>query len=87
MNLAVVQTAGWRVPTDDRQLPPFFYIHKPGGSPKAVLYGGLNATGPVPERVDSPLIRRETANDEDERSYLPYGQTALAFSPALKTRR
>ena len=34
-------------------------------TPNPLPYSGLNATGPAPERRDLPLIRRETANDED----------------------
>ena len=65
MNVAIMQPAGWRVPTDERQLPRFICIHKPSGTPDSLPYGRLNATGPAPERVNCPLIRRETANDED----------------------
>lgn len=59
MNLTIVQPSGWRVPTDRRRLPQFFYIHKPGGSPDALRFGGLPDTGPAPARVDFPLVRRD----------------------------
>jgi hypothetical protein len=64
MNLTIVQPAGWRVPTDRRRVPQFFYVHKPEGSPDPLRYGGLDATGPAPERVDFPLIRRQSADDD-----------------------
>lgn len=58
MNLAIVQPAGWRVPTDARRVPQFFYIHKAGGTPETLRFGGLDDTGPLPARIDFPLVRR-----------------------------
>ena len=58
MNLTIVQPRGWRVPTDQRRVPQFFYIHKPGGTPEALRFGGLPDTGPPPARIDFPLTRR-----------------------------
>ena len=62
MNLTVVQPSGWRVPTDERQVPQFFYIHKEGGTPETLRYGGLPDAGPAPAQVNFPLIR--AAQDE-----------------------
>jgi len=59
MNLTIVQPRGWRVPTDARRVPQFFYVHKPGGSPEPLRFGGLPDTGPAPARVDFPLAARE----------------------------
>ncbi len=64
MNLTIVQPAGWRVPVDDKQLPQFFYVHKPGGSPDPLRFGGLPDTGPVPASVNFPLIRRASAGSD-----------------------
>lgn len=58
MNLTIVQPRGWRVPTDVRHVPQFFYVHKSGGTPQQLRFGGLSDTGPVPSRIDFPLIRR-----------------------------
>ncbi|NKI34771.1 metallophosphoesterase [Wenzhouxiangella sp. XN79A] len=63
MNLTIVQPAGWRVPVDDKQLPQFFYVHKPGGTPTPLRFGGLPDTGPVPASVNFPLVRRTTTDD------------------------
>lgn len=60
MNLTIVQPSGWRVPTDERMVPQFFYIHKEEGTGYAMRFGGLPPTGVAPERVDFP-IRREGA--------------------------
>ena len=59
MNLTIVQPSGWQVPVDARQVPQFFYIHKPGGTPQELRYGGLPDTGPAPAQVNFPLIQRE----------------------------
>jgi hypothetical protein len=63
MNLTIVQPAEWRVPVDSRQVPQFFYIHKRGGTPQALRYGGLPDTGPAPAAVNFPLQPRAV---EDE---------------------
>ena len=59
MDLTIVQPRGWRVPTDNRRVPQFFYVHKPGGSPEPLRFGGLPDTGPAPSRVDFPLVARD----------------------------
>jgi hypothetical protein len=55
MNLTVVQPEGWQVPVDTRLVPQFSYIHKPGGTPQTLRYGGLPDTGPAPAAVNFPL--------------------------------
>lgn len=57
MNLSVVQPSGWESPLDSRLVPQFFYVHKEGGSPEKLRYGGLPDTGPAPEKVNFPLRR------------------------------
>lgn len=59
MNLTVVQPSGWRTPTDHRRVPQFFYIHKEGGTPEPLRFGGLPDTGSVPIAVNFPLRRSE----------------------------
>jgi len=48
MDLTVVQPSGWQVPVDHRMVPQFAYIHKPGGSPTPLRFGGLPDTGAAP---------------------------------------
>ncbi|MEM0909478.1 MAG: calcineurin-like phosphoesterase C-terminal domain-containing protein [Pseudomonadota bacterium] len=55
MSLFVVQPSGWQVPTDSNYTPQFAYQHKPEGSPKALRFGGLPPTGPIPNAVNFPL--------------------------------
>lgn len=63
MNLTVVQPSGWRVPTDERMVPQFFYVHKEGGTGYEMRFGGLPDTGPAPETVNFPLIREGAAGE------------------------
>ncbi len=65
MALFVIQPSGWRVPTDQRWIPQFAYQHKPAGSPKALRYGGLPSTGPLPSAVNFPIIPSETGQRFD----------------------
>lgn len=62
MDLFVIQPSGWQVPVDARNVPQFSYVHKPAGSPGRFRFGGLPATGPMPERVNFPLRRRADAD-------------------------
>jgi hypothetical protein len=54
----VIKPRRWRTPISDAQLPRFYYIHKPNGSPE-LKYGGVEPTGPLPESVDFPLYPNE----------------------------
>ena len=50
----VIKPSGWMTPVDENNLPRFYYIHKPAGSPE-VKYGGVPPTGPLPKSIDFPL--------------------------------
>lgn len=58
--LFVSKPSGYRVPVNKDQLPQFYYIHKPGGSPQ-LRYTGVAPTGPLPESVDFPLMKADEA--------------------------
>ncbi|MDG2125077.1 MAG: metallophosphoesterase N-terminal domain-containing protein, partial [Verrucomicrobiales bacterium] len=58
----VIKPSGWATALDHHQLPEFYYVHKPKGSPKS-RYPGVAPTGPLPESIDFPL----TQQDEPER--------------------
>ncbi len=64
MNLTIVQPSGWRLPTDERMVPQFFYIHKEGGTGYEMRFGGLPDTGPAPAQVNFPLIREGAARQQ-----------------------
>lgn len=55
MNVFVIQPSGWEVPVDNRMVPQFSYIHKPGGTPEKLRFGGLPDTGPAPQVINFPL--------------------------------
>lgn len=57
--LFVVKPAGYSVPVDSANIPQFYYVHRPQGSPTHFRYRGIDPTGPLPESVDFPLIASE----------------------------
>ena len=52
----VVKPKGYRTPLSPENLPRFYYIHQPEGSPEGLRYLGIEPTGDLPERIDFPLI-------------------------------
>ncbi len=54
----VIKPSGWMTPLSDDQLPQFYYIHKPAGSPES-KFPGVAPTGPLPESIDFPLYKQE----------------------------
>jgi hypothetical protein len=54
----VIKPRHWATPVDSRNLPQFYYIHKPEGSPAEFDFAGVEPTGPLPESVDFPLYRQ-----------------------------
>lgn len=64
MDLTIVQPSGWRVPTNERLVPQFFYIHKEQGTGYGLRFGGLSPTGPAPEQVNFPISRSESAGTD-----------------------
>lgn len=60
--LFVIKPSGWRTPVDELQVPRFYYIHKPAGSPKQ-HFPGVAPTGPLPESVDFPLYKQKEPDE------------------------
>ena len=56
----VIKPTGYAVPVDADQLPRFYYIHQPAGTPPNLnlRYRGIAPTGPLPDAVDFPLTKR-----------------------------
>jgi hypothetical protein len=50
----VIKPADFDVPLNEYNLPQFYYIHKPEGSPD-LEYGGIKPTGTLPEELNFPL--------------------------------
>lgn len=54
--LFITKPSGYAVPVNRHQLPQFYYIHQPEGSPAGLRYLGVEPTGPLPERIDFPVV-------------------------------
>lgn len=59
--LSVIKPGQYRYPVDALNLPRFFYIHKPAGSPE-LRYAGVAPTGPLPASVDFPLLTGDSGD-------------------------
>ena len=57
--LFVIKPRGWRTRVDELNIPRFYYIHKPAGSPRGLEHAGVAPTGPLPESVDFALTKAE----------------------------
>ncbi len=57
--LFVIKPPGWKTPLDSNNLPQFYHLHKPGGSPTTFKYPGVAPTGPLPESVNFALSPSE----------------------------
>ncbi len=55
----VIKPRNWMTHVGSDQLPRFYYIHKPAGSPANFRFPGVDPTGPLPESIDFPLYRHE----------------------------
>ena len=67
----VVKPRGWRTPLSEDNLPQFYYLHKPAGSPPS-KFAGVSPTGPLPESIDFPLVPQE---EPDEFRAILFGDT------------
>lgn len=68
--LFLVKPAGYRLPLNENNLPKFYYIHKPDGSPKGGKYPGVEPTGGLPKSVDFALLK---AGEGDDYTALVFG--------------
>lgn len=59
--LFVIKPSGWKVPVGESNLPKYYYIHKPKGSPP-YRYAGVAPTGPLPSSIDFPLEPQKESN-------------------------
>ena len=57
MVVFVTKPSGYALPVNENNLPQFYYIHQPEGSPdENYKYKGVEPTGELPETIDFPLI-------------------------------
>jgi hypothetical protein len=58
MTVMVTKPAGYATPTNADGVPQFFRHHLPAGTPEALRYGGIPATGALPADINFPLVRQ-----------------------------
>jgi len=59
----VIKPSDYSLPVSGRQLPVFYYNHKPSGSPANFKYKGVPPTGPLPKSVDFALLPATVVKD------------------------
>ena len=77
----VIKPAGYSTPFNEQNLPLFYYIHKPLGSP-GLNYRGVDPTGMIPESVDFALYPVPRVNQFDVLLFgdpQPYSKEELEF--------
>jgi hypothetical protein len=69
----VIKPRNWMTPLSEHNLPRFYYVHKPNGSPPEIRkYPGVAPTGPLPRSVDFPLTPHP---EPDAYDVLVFGDT------------
>ena len=59
--LFITKPSNYNVPVDENNLPQFYYIHYPEGSPNVAEwdFDVIEPTGPLPSSIDFPLLKPE----------------------------
>ena len=55
----ITKPRGYATPVSEDQIPRFYYIHQPEGSPEGLRYLGIEPTGPLPEAINFPLLKHD----------------------------
>lgn len=71
----VIKPTGYKILSDEFNLPKSHYIHKPEGSPK-LIYEGVLPTGILAESLEFSLIK---SNEPDDFSAFVFGDTQVYF--------
>lgn len=53
----ITKPSGYATPVNDWQIPRFYYIHQPKGSPDGLRYRGIAPTGELPASIDFALYK------------------------------
>ncbi|PRD54501.1 calcineurin-like phosphoesterase C-terminal domain-containing protein [Sphingobacterium gobiense] len=59
----VVKPNGYQFPLDENNMPEFYYIHKPQGSPD-LKYKGSEPTGELPKSLNFALLKDDTEKEQ-----------------------
>ncbi len=54
----ITKPTGYQTAVNENNLPQFYYIHQPKGSPE-LKYGGLKPTGKLPKKLNFPLFKSD----------------------------
>ncbi|MFN5709325.1 MAG: calcineurin-like phosphoesterase C-terminal domain-containing protein [Planctomycetota bacterium] len=54
----VIKPSGYRTRIGPSQLPQFYYLHRPSGSPQ-LRFAGVAPSGPLPQSIDFPLTPQQ----------------------------
>jgi len=57
--IRISKPRGWAPPVNQDQIPQFYSIHQPDGSPSGMRYLGVDPTGPLPAEINFPLRRQD----------------------------
>src|SRR5690606_37693295 len=58
-----IKPGGYAFPLNEHNLPQFYYIHKPQGSPQGFKYEGVPPTGALPKSIDFALHSAKGSDD------------------------
>lgn len=58
----VIKPSGYALPVNENNLPQFYYIHKPQGSPQ-LEFEGVKSTGKLPKSLNFPLLPAEASEN------------------------
>ena len=92
--LFIVKPSGWAMPLTGHNLPRFYYVHRPHGSPRYMaehvpgadrldptwFYKGTDPTGPLPASIDFPLRR---SAEPDEFTAVVFGDTQVSHDKQI----
>ncbi len=56
--IRITKPRGYATPVNEHQIPRFYYVHQPEGSPAQLRYRGIEPTGVLPESINFPLMRQ-----------------------------
>jgi 3',5'-cyclic AMP phosphodiesterase CpdA len=78
--LFITKPAGFKSPLNEKNVPQFFYIYYPDGSPK-LDYPTIKSTGTLPGEINFPLVEEYERKDF---SMLVFGDVQVADSAELE---
>ncbi len=59
----VIKPSGYQTKIKENQLPAYYYLHKPNGSPADFKYKGVAPTGTLPKEINFPLTAQNEQSD------------------------